>query len=129
VTSRFPTIAIFITAATWAGFATWLGSNPTALLTAFGIESKTPQMLTEIRAFYGGVEFAVALAMVVLWYRGQLFASLLIGGLPLLGSATGRCVGMLVEGFSGLHAGLAMLELTGAAVCLVAVKLLERNER
>jgi len=33
---RFPTIAVFTTAASFAGFALWLGMNPGALLTAFG---------------------------------------------------------------------------------------------
>jgi hypothetical protein len=68
---RFATVAIFFTALTYAGFALWLGLNPGALLSAFGIEQSTPQMLTEIRAFYGGVEFAIAAAMLILWWRGR----------------------------------------------------------
>jgi hypothetical protein len=87
---RLPTVAIFITAVSWAGFAIWLGVNPDALLPAFGVEESTPQMLTEVRAFYGGVEMAIAVAMIVLWKRTDLFASLLVGGLPLVGSASGR---------------------------------------
>ena len=94
---RFCTIAIFITAASWAGFAVWLGTNPGALLPAFGVDGTTPQMLTEVRAFYGGVEMAIAVAMILLWKRGHLFASLLVGGLPLLGSASGRCIGLLID--------------------------------
>ena len=85
--NRFPTVAIFITAAIWAGFAIWLGVNPNVLLPAFGVESSTPQMLTEVRAFYGGVEMAIAVAMMVLWRRGDLFAALLVGGLPLVGAS------------------------------------------
>ena len=64
VDSRFPTIAILITAASFAGFAVWLGVNPNALLNTFGIEDRTPQMATEIRAFYGGVKMAIAVAMI-----------------------------------------------------------------
>jgi hypothetical protein len=101
--SNLPTVAIFITAASWAGFAVWLGLNPGALLPAFGVEASSPQMLTEVRAFYGGVEMAIAVAMILLWRRGDLFAALLVGGLPLLGSATGRCIGLVVDGFSTLH--------------------------
>jgi hypothetical protein len=84
-------------------------------------------MLTEVRAFYGGVELAIAAAMILLWRRGQLFASLLIGGLPLLGSAIGRCIGLLVDGFSKMHAGFAVLELFGAAVCLAAAMVVSRS--
>ncbi len=115
---RFPVVAILITALTYAGFAIWLGFHPNALLEAFGIEDRTPQMATEIRAFYGGIEIAIAVAMIVLWRRGDLFAALLIGGLPLFGSATGRCIGLFVDGFSGLHACFAGLEAVGAAFCL-----------
>lgn len=115
---RFCTVAILITAASWAGFAVWLGTNPGALLPAFGVDETTPQMLTEVRAFYGGVEMAIAVAMILLWKRGHLFASLLVGGLPLLGSASGRCIGLLIDGFSSVHLGFAILELVGAAFCL-----------
>ena len=48
--NHFPTVAIFITAVSWAGFALWLGTNPGALLPSFGVEASTPQMLTEVRA-------------------------------------------------------------------------------
>lgn len=117
---QFPAVAILITAAVYVGFAVWLGSNPAALLTAFGIEQSTPQMLTEIRAFYGGVELAIAVAMLLLWWRGELFAAALVGGLPLLGSVSGRLIGQFADGYSTLHLGLAAPEAIGAAVCLAA---------
>ncbi len=115
---RFPTVAIFLTAAIWAGFALWLGTNPGALLTTFGVDASTPQMLTEVRAFYGGVELAISVAMIVLWKRGDSFAALLVGGLPLLGSASGRGIGMIADGYSTMHMGLGAVELVGAVVCL-----------
>lgn len=124
-----PTMAILITATSFAGFAVWLGVYPAALLDAFGIDDRTPQMATEIRAFYGGIEMAIALAMIVLWRRGDLFAALLIGGLPLLGSASGRLIGLVVDGFSGVHAGFAGLEIVGAAVCLSAARMVSQVER
>ncbi len=104
--------------ASFAGFAVWLGVNPNALLEAFGTEDRTPQMATEIRAFYGGIEMAIAVAMIVLWRRGDLFAAIMIGGLPLLGSASGRLIGLVADGFSMMHVGFAGLELVGAAFCL-----------
>ncbi len=127
--NRFPTIAIFITAASFAGFAIWLGVNPNALLEAFGIDNRTPQMSTEIRAFYGGIEMAIAVAMIVLWRRGDLFAALLIGGLPLAGSATGRFIGLIADGFSTTHLGFAALEIVGAAFCLAGCVILSREKK
>ena len=117
---NLPTVAIFITAFVYIGFALWLGSNPRALLTAFAIDQSTPQMLTEIRAFYGGVELAIAAAMFLLWWRGDTFAAALIGGLPLAGSVSGRLLGQLMDGYSAMHLGLAIPEAIGAVVCFLA---------
>lgn len=126
-TYSFATVAIWITAVAWAGFAIWLSFFPEALLPAFGVEASTPQMLTEVRAFYGGVEMAIAVAMLLLWRRGDLFAALLIGGLPMVGSATGRIIGSLVDGFSILHAGFAGFEIVGAAFCLVGAAMVSKE--
>ena len=117
---NLPTVAIFITAFVYIGFALWLGSNPRALLTAFAIDQSTPQMLTEIRAFYGGVELAIAAAMFLLWWRGDTFAASLIGGLPLAGSVSGRLLGQLMDGYSAMHLGLAIPEAIGAVACFFA---------
>lgn len=96
---------------------------------AFGVDTSTPQMLTEVRAFYGGVEMAIAAAMIVLWYRGELFAALLVGGLPLAGSAIGRCIGLIADGFSVMHVGFAGLEAVGAAFCLAGSVIVSREKK
>tara|TARA_R110002049_G_scaffold285698_4_gene467010 strand:- start:156422 stop:156817 length:396 start_codon:yes stop_codon:yes gene_type:complete len=126
--NRFPTVVIWITAASWAGFAAWLGSNPGALLPAFGVEESTPQMLTEVRAFYGGVELAIAVAMLLLWWRGDQFAALLVGGLPLVGSACGRLFGLMIDAYSPMHLCFAALELIGATFCLAGCVMVSRGK-
>jgi hypothetical protein len=83
-------------------------------------------MLTEVRAFYGGVEMAIAVAMIVLWRRGDLFAAQVVGGLPLVGSASGRLIGLVVDGFSAMHLGFAGLEIVGAAFCLAGCLIVSR---
>ena len=122
----FTDVVIFITAASWLAFAVWLGTRPQALLPAFGVDASTPAMLTEVRAFYGGVELAIAVAMTILWRRGDLFAALLIGGLPLVGSASGRLLGLVLDGYWPAHVGFAVFELIGAAFCFVAMTKLTR---
>lgn len=124
----FADVVVLITAASWLAFAVWLGTRPQALLPAFGVDVSTPAMLTEVRAFYGGVELAIAVAMMILWRRGDLFAALLIGGLPLVGSASGRLVGLLLDGYWPAHVGFAVFELIGAAFCLVAIAKLIRPQ-
>lgn len=123
--SRIPTVAIFGTAACLAGFAIWLGMNPSALLLAFGVEQSTPQMLTEVQALYAGVE--IAIAMIVLWRRESLFAVRLFGGLPLAGPTAGRCIGLMVDGFSVMHLGFASLEIVRAAFCLAGCVIISRE--
>ena len=117
---KFPTAVVLVTAFIYFGFAGWLGADPGVLLTIFGIEESTPQMLTEFRAFYGGIEFGIGAAMLLLWWRGDAFAAALIGGLPLAGSVSGRLVGQFLDGYSGLHLVLAMPEAIGAAMCFAA---------
>ena len=116
----FPTAAIFLTASMYLALGIWLAAAPTALLTTFGINQSTPQMLTEIRAFYGGVELAIALAMLLLWRRGDSFAAALVGALTLACAMCGRLLGQLIDGSSALHLGIAITEAIGAALCFAA---------
>lgn len=115
-----PHFAIVLTVGTYSAFALWLGLDPQALLKAFKIENATAGMLTEIRAFYGGIELGIAAAMVWLWIRGDRVASLVIGGLPLAAAASVRVIGMLVDEVSSLHIMIAIAEGSGGALCLFA---------
>ena len=116
----FPTVAIFVTATMYLALGVWLAAAPTALLATFGINQSTPQMLTEIRAFYGGVELAIALSMLLLWRRGDQFAAALVGALSLACAMCGRLVGQLIDGYSALHLGIAITEAIAAALCFAA---------
>ena len=122
MTKAFAKATILVTALCWTGFAFWLGVAPASLLHAFGIEQSTPSMLTEIRAFYGGIELAIAAAMLILLRRGDLFASLLIGGLPLAGSAALRIVGQFLDGYSTTHLAFAAFECMGALFCFAGIR-------
>ena len=119
----WPTLVILLTAAVWSGIALWFGISPESLLSIMGVEESTPQMKTEMRAFYGGVELAIAVVMLILWRRQESFAALLVGGVPLGFAAAGRGLGMAFDGFSSLHLGLAVVEASGAFLCLYAATL------
>ena len=97
--ARFPTVVLLITASVYAGISIWLFVRPAALLEMFGIETSTAQMLTEIRAFYGGLEFGIALVMLILWRRGEVAAGLLAGGLISTAARIGDYMGWDVSGF------------------------------
>ncbi|MEM8735843.1 MAG: hypothetical protein AAGG44_16560, partial [Planctomycetota bacterium] len=75
-----------------------------------------------------GVEMAIAVSMLLL-LRSQVYQpALLIGGLPLIGSSVCRVVGCMVDGFSGLHIGMAALEFGGFLFCLSAYLRLETKD-
>lgn len=122
-----PGIATWITMLVWTGMAVWLGLWPDALLWAFGVQVYPSPIITEIRAFYGGVQLAIATLMLIFWIRRDLFAALLIGGLPLGFSATGRVIGMAVDGFSLLHLLLATIEFSGFLISFTAIRLLSKR--
>lgn len=123
----FPKTVVWSTAVVYAGFAVWLGGWPGALLVAFGIPESTPQMLTEIRAFYGGIELGIAIVMMLLWQQSQTPAALLVGGVPLACSSTGRCFGMMLDGFSTTHALFAIVEAIGFACCIAGYRIANHN--
>lgn len=123
----FPKSVLWFTALVYVGFAVWLGIFPNALLEAFGIQESTPAMLTEIRAFYGGIEIGIAIVMLVLSSQGHVQPALLVGGIPLACSATGRCMGMLLDGFSTMHTGFAIVEAVGFLTCIVAYHVAKRD--
>ncbi|MBL8891792.1 MAG: DUF4345 family protein [Planctomycetaceae bacterium] len=119
-----PTLATWVTILVWTAMAVWLGFWPDELLSAFGVHEYPPPIRTEIRAFYGGVQLAIATLMLIYWIRRDLFTSLLIGGLPLGLSALGRIVGMAWDGFSLLHLILAILEFSGILFCFLGIRIL-----
>lgn len=123
----FPKTVLWITAVIYAGFAIWLGAFPSSLLEAFGIQESTPEMLTEIRAFYGGIELGIAITMLVLWHQDHVPGALLVGGVPLACSATGRAIGMMADGFSTVHTIFAMVEAFGFACCVAGYRIANRK--
>jgi hypothetical protein len=94
------------------------------LLGMLGVELARPAAVTEIRAFYGGLELGLALFFAVAstrdaWLAPALFAQAAsLGGIVL-----GRLVGMALDGgVEPLILLFAAVEATGAALALVALR-------
>jgi hypothetical protein len=88
------------------------------LLALGGVQAMGPDGATEIRALYGGLEVAIALALLRcalredLWLAGLTLQTVLFAGL-----ASGRLVGIAAaRGASGVNLFLLCLELAGVAV-------------
>ena len=116
-----------VTALTWIGFGGWLLLDPAALLRAFDVADAPPMFLAELRAFYGGVEIGIGVVIALL-IRRQPDAAALVGATTLLGAATGRIIGMLVDAASLLLAAFAGLELLGAGLNLWAWRCARRGD-
>ncbi|MEO1573422.1 MAG: DUF4345 family protein [Pseudomonadota bacterium] len=103
-------------------FGVWALVSPTGLagLLHFGLE--TPGAVTELRAFYGGLEIGLcAFLLFAVAHRplvpGALLALTFIAG----GIALARIVGIVADSsLSGLMIGVLVWELAGAALGLAA---------
>lgn len=119
----FPRIVLALDALAWAGFGLMLLVAPTTL-TGLQIELTGPVALAEIRAFYGGLE--LGFAAFCAWALGapsRVPVALMANALTLGGLGLARVGGILYDGASrGDMWGYAALELTGAAVSVVAAR-------
>jgi hypothetical protein len=111
------------------GFGLAAAAAPLWLATLVDLEPRSPLALTELRAFYGGLEiglgtYLLACAASGKWQRGGLQALVAVCG----GIALGRIFGMAVDGTSGTLLYTALVtELAGAILGTVALTRLTRS--
>jgi hypothetical protein len=108
------------------GFGILMLIAPAAVLVGLGIILDTPEALTEIRAFYGGLEIAIGLALAFcLVQPGMLRQGLALSSLCYGTVALARAGGMLVDGSGGAFLWSALtLE---SVLCLVSLWALRRS--
>lgn len=122
----FSRLVLAIAALGLLGFGVWMLIAPQAVLAMIGISLQGPAALTEIRAFYGGLEIGLGLALcfgllVPGWQRpGLALAALCYGTVAL-----SRGLGMLVDGSGGgfLFGALAF----EATVCFASLLALQAD--
>ena len=123
---RFAITCVLVTAAIWAALGAWLLIWPDRLPASFGVAS-SPAMRTEVRAFYGGLELGIAACLLIL-VRRDLFAAVVLGGVPLLAMGTTRLFGLVVDVFSTLHIVLITSEFLGGGLNLWAARGVGRRD-
>ena len=107
---------LLATAAIFAFFGLWALADPVGLLGMIDVRVDGPDGQADIRAMYGGLELAMAAALV--WHarspadvpRGLALGALAVGGL-----GSGRLLGLLIGGGTSLTVALCVFELGGAA--------------
>lgn len=88
-----------------------------------------PSALTEVRAFYGGLQLGIALFLV--WCLGtpaRTTQGLLLSGLAVGGAGLARALGMLIDETASSH-HLLNLGIEAVTVALVAAALLRGRQR
>lgn len=121
-----PRLSLRLTALAFAGFGVALLARP-ALIAALGIEFGNPTAVTEIRAFYGGLELGLALFFALAstreaWLRPALFAQAAALG----GTALARLIGIVLDGSAGPYLVLfGALEGVGALLAVLALRTLD----
>ena len=118
-----PRLSLRLAALAFAGFGVVLLVRP-ELMAMLGLELGRPAAVTEIRAFYGGLELGLALFFALAstrdaWLAPALFAQAAsLGGIVLA-----RLIGVAVDGGAEpLILLFAVLEGTGAVLALVALR-------
>lgn len=118
----FPIAVLLFFGASFGAFGVWALLAPASLANLIHMTPETPGALTEIRAFYGGLEIGLAAVMIRAafhrpWRPGALLVLVAVAG----GIAAGRIVGLIIDqSVSGTMLGALVWEVAGAVLGLLA---------
>lgn len=119
-------LILALSAAGLLGFGVVMLVAPAGLLASIGIVLQTPEAITEIRAFYGGLEIGLGLALLFcLIQPGLLRPGLALSALCYGTVALCRFGGMLVDGSGGSFLYTALI--FESVLCLASVWALRRT--
>ncbi|MGY6518452.1 MAG: DUF4345 family protein [Lysobacteraceae bacterium] len=123
-------LTLLLAAAGFLFFGAWFLVDPMAPLAAIDIEVSGEGAATEMRAFYGGLELALAAFLGLAAFRpGWSTPALWLVLLSNLGLGLGRVVGIAADGvFTGFFAGALAWEFGFAALAALALWV-ERGRR
>lgn len=123
VTTR---IFLFLTMLVWLPYGLYCLLRPESLADSAGVAFHSATGATELRAMYGGLEAAIgALAGVALLRASLVRPALIAIGFLTAGLATGRLIGVALDGGFSSYTAMALgLEISSA---LIAFALLPRS--
>lgn len=119
-----PVLILRLAALGFLGFGLWLLVAPLSALGPLGIEVTGAAAVTELRAFYGGLELGLAAWLLAASFRPAWVAAALWAVFAInLGIGLARLVGVLVDGaFVPFFAGALAWEFGFAILALVALR-------
>ena len=122
-------LSLGITALAFAVFGAWFLVSPTSL-GRIGLLLYHPNAVTEIRAFYGGLELALGVFFLLAMRRPTwLVPGLMAQALTLGAVAATRLVGIALGGTTEVMLAFAAAEAAGCALAIVALNRLGRETR
>ena len=123
-------LSLGLTALAFAVFGALFLVSPTTLV-RIGVLLTLPNAVTEIRAFYGGMELGLAAFFVLALQRpAWIVPALVLQALALGATAVARLVGIVLEGgTTEIMLVLAAAEAAGCVLAIVALSRLERERR
>jgi hypothetical protein len=118
-----PRLFLLLVALTFAGFGLWGLAAPERLAGVVGWDLRGPDAVTEIRAFYGGLELGIgAFLMSCAARRRRVDLGLRLAAWALGGSGLVRLTSIAVEGREGWDMpAVAAAELLAAAAALALI--------
>lgn len=122
-------LSLGLTALAFAFFGVCFLVAPTSLV-QIGVLLYHPNAVTEIRAFYGGLELGIAAFFFLALARPAWFVpALVLQALALGATAAARLFGILGGGTTRIMLVLAAAEAIGCVVAIVALSRLRSEER
>ncbi len=128
---RIARLVLLVFGLMFLGFGLAFAAAPWSMAKLIGLQATSPQAVTELRAFYGGLEiglgaFMIACAATRRWMRAGLQSLLVVCA----GIAAGRVFGLAIDNSAStlMWAALAT-EVAGAVLAVVAINSLETVER
>lgn len=107
----------------WLGYGTYLIFQPGYLTEVSTLVAATPTAITEIRAMYGGLEAALGVAALLgILKPGMTRHALWVLLFATAGLATGRCIGLALDGDPTLYT-LGALAFEGPSTVVTALLL------
>lgn len=126
---RIARLVLLVFGLMFLGFGLAFAAAPWSMAKLLGLQATSPQAITELRAFYGGLEiglgaFMIASAATRRWMRAGLQCLLVVCA----GIAAGRVFGLAIDNSAStlMWAALAT-ELAGAVLAIVAISRLESS--
>ncbi|CAA0079057.1 Uncharacterised protein [Zhongshania aliphaticivorans] len=113
----------------WFGIGAWLLYDPAALSSYAGVAALNATGEAELRAMYGGMELAIAAAVLFAilrpsWRCHVLFLNGVVAG----GIGAGRLIGLVLAGDVSIYSLSALgFEISTVVICLLLARQLQRS--